>query len=157
MLVYNPLLINGMLNEIGKILVKDIKTELAKVSKGRFYWVNITRKQAKSGFSTFGKSAMSGMVGGQRWVGGMVLHQASLPGDPANNMTGALSQSVKFYILGSELEVGYGIKVRYGKYLEDPKVKERMRPNVRDVVKRNEKIIKEIIKRTLPHLVKWER
>lgn len=79
------------LNKIGDVLVEQAQDNMEKVSVGRVY-----------------------IVGGK-------AHIASKAGDTANNMSGALSKTIRFEIQGKVLEFGAGNGViDYAKYLENP-------------------------------------
>lgn len=97
------------LNKIGGILVEQAKDNMAKVSYGRVY-----------------------IVGGKK-------HIASKGGDTANNMTGALSDTIRFEIQGKKMEFGAGnTKVNYAKYLELGTKKMDKRPNYTKSIIQNE-------------------
>jgi hypothetical protein len=92
------------LEEIGDVLVKSTQENMDEVSLGRVY-----------------------IIGGKR-------HIASKPGDSANNMTGALRETIRYEISGRSMEFGEGDSViDYAKYLEG----KMNRPNVTKAILQN--------------------
>lgn len=89
-----------VLNDIGALLVDAAKKNMDSVSYGRAYIVH-------------GK-----------------VHIASKAGDTANNMTGALRETIRYNVDRHELEFGAGNqKVNYAKYLEKGTSAMKPRPN----------------------------
>lgn len=111
-------LANGTLNTIGVILTKQAKDNMSKVSFGRVY-----------------------VVGGK-------AHIASKGGDTANNMSGALSDTIRFKIQGKKMDFGAGnAKVDYAKYLEVGTSKMDERPNYVKSIIQNEAVINTQVQR----------
>ena len=93
-------LLHDSLSTIGKILVKRAKKNMIKISYGRRYIIN-------------------GRV-----------HIASKAGDTANNMSGALSRTIRYKTMGNIMEFGAGNKkINYAKFLELGTKKMDKRPN----------------------------
>lgn len=106
------------LDEIGDVLVEGAKDNMDDVSIGRIYLIN-------------GKT-----------------HIASKEGDTANNLSGALKNSIRFETQGNILEFGAGDeKINYAKYLENPNILNR--PNYTKTILANEKKIDKVIKEEL--------
>lgn len=102
------------LNSIGDVLVEQAQDNMEKVSIGRVY-----------------------IVGGK-------AHIASKKGDTANNLSGALSKTIRFEVDGKILEFGAGDgKVNYAKYLENPNGLNR--PNYTKSILQNKSKIDKIV------------
>lgn len=85
---------------------KMLRTSLPKVGE-------IVKKQVKENLNTVSRGHTEVYKGKVRWV--------SKPGDPANNRSLDLTQSVRYIVQGSHLTVGEGDgRINYAKYLESP-------------------------------------
>jgi len=109
-------LAKGTLKTIGAIVVKQAKDNMDKVSYGRVY-----------------------IVGGKS-------HIASKGGDTANNMSGALKNTIRFKIQGNTMDFGAGnSSVDYAKFLEVGTKGMKSRPNyTKSIVENTAKINAEI-------------
>jgi len=97
------------LTEIGGILTHQAKGNMDKISHGRAY-----------------------KVGGK-------IHIASKAGDTANNMSGALRNTIRFKVGGNVLEFGAGnAQVNYAKFLEMGTGNIDKRPNYTKSIIQNE-------------------
>lgn len=97
------------LNEIGGILVEQAQGNMDKVSFGRAY-----------------------IIGGK-------VHIASKGGDTANNLSGALKDSIRYEVKGRIMEFGAGdSKINYAKFLEGGTSKMDSRPNYTKSIIQNE-------------------
>ena len=104
------------LNTIGDVLVEQAQGNMEKVSVGRVY-----------------------IVGGK-------THIASKVGETANNMSGALSKTIRFEIQGKVLEFGAGnSKIQYAKYLEMGTSKMDKRPNYTKSILQNKSKIDKVV------------
>lgn len=116
------------LNEIGDILVAQAKGNMEKVSIGRVY-----------------------IVGGQR-------HIASKGGDTANNMSGALSKTIRFDIKGKVLEFGAGnSSIKYAKFLELGTSKMDKRPNYTKSILQNKSKIDKVVRVALSNSIRYAK
>lgn len=116
------------LKTIGDVLVEQAQGNMAKVSIGRVY-----------------------IIGGK-------AHIASRAGDTANNLSGALSSTIRFEIKGKVLEFGAGNnKVQYAKYLELGTSKMDKRPNYTKSILQNEKKIDKVIKKALNESIRFTK
>ena len=114
------------LNTIGDVLVEQAQGNMEKVSIGRVY-----------------------IVGGK-------THIASKAGDTANNMSGALSKTIRFEISGKVLEFGAGnSKVQYAKYLEIGTSKMDKRPNYTKSILQNKSKIDRVVQVELTKAVRF--
>lgn len=119
---------NKALNTIGDVLVEQAQDNMEKVSVGRVY-----------------------IVGGKR-------HIASKAGDTANNMSGALSKTIRFEISGKVLEFGAGnSKIKYAKYLELGTSKMDKRPNYTKSILQNKGKIDKIINVALSNSIRFAK
>jgi len=104
------------LGEIGEVLVDGARENMNEVSNGRTYIIN-------------GKA-----------------HVASKEGDSANNLSGALNDTIRYKIDGTVLEFGAGNEdINYAKYLENPNILNR--PNYTKTIVENESKIDKIIEK----------
>lgn len=116
------------LSEIGDVLVEQGQANMAKVSVGRVY-----------------------IIGGK-------AHIASRAGDTANNLSGALSKTIRFEVQGKVLEFGAGNeKVNYAKHLELGTSKMDKRPNYTKSILQNEKKIDAVIKKALSDSIRFTK
>lgn len=105
-----------VLNKIGDVLVEQAQDNMEKVSVGRVY-----------------------IVGGK-------AHIASKAGDTANNMSGALSKTIRFEIQGKVLEFGAGNSaIKYAKYLEMGTSRMDKRPNYTKSILQNKSKIDKVV------------
>lgn len=119
-------LANKVLNEIGEILVKQAKDNMDEISYGRVY-----------------------KVGGR-------IHIASKPGDTANNMSGALKDTIRFKIYGKVLEFGAGNeKINYAKFLEIGTSKMDKRPNYTKSIFQNKRKIDEKVLKLFEESIRY--
>ena len=111
-------LAKATLMQIGGILTRQAKGNMDKISHGRAY-----------------------RVGGR-------IHIASKAGDTANNMSGALRNTIRFKVGGNILEFGAGnAQVNYAKFLEIGTGKMGKRPNyIKSIIQNEAKINLKILK-----------
>lgn len=112
-------------------------------------------KRTLSSVSNFGKEEskkrMALVSHGRIYIVNGRTHQASLPGDPANNLSGKLSKSIESKVLNHKKAIvtaGNGTKeMNYAKYLEtgtrnaDGSIRMHARNNLSTVLRENEKTL----------------
>jgi HK97 gp10 family phage protein len=114
------------LNKIGDVLVEQAQGNMEKVSVGRVY-----------------------IVGGK-------AHIASKAGDTANNMSGALSKTIRFEIQGKVLEFGAGDSaIKYAKYLEMGTSRMDKRPNYTKSILQNKSKIDKVVQDELMKAIRF--
>jgi len=115
------------LTQIGGVLTHQAKGNMDKISHGRAY-----------------------KVGGR-------IHIASKAGDTANNMSGALRNTIRFKVGGRVLEFGAGnVKVNYAKFLEMGTGKIDKRPNYTKSIIQNEAKINLMIKKLFADNIRFD-
>lgn len=113
-------LAKGTLHTVGHILVEQGRENMDKTSYGRVY-----------------------IIGGRK-------HIASRSGDTANNLSGALRDSIRYELQGNVLEFGAGnANIKYAKYLENGTKKIDKRPNYTKSLMQNKSKIDVEIKKLL--------
>lgn len=112
--------LNDALGAVGDVLVDNAKSNMDKVSFGRVY-----------------------VIGGRP-------HIASKAGETANNLSGALKDTIRYEVQGEVLEFGAGNeRVDYAKYLEKGTSKMQERPNYTKTLLQNEEKINQHIEDAL--------
>lgn len=115
-----------VLTDIGKLLVKDGKKNMAKTSYGHFEYSYKIRRH--------------------RWV--------SRRGDPPNNETGALSRTIRYKVNGRTMDYGAGnATVNYAKYLENQS--QLNRPNITKSVEKGKRQIEDSLQRNFMKHIRW--
>jgi hypothetical protein len=117
---------NKALSKIGDVLVDQAQDNMQKVSMGKAY-----------------------IIGGK-------VHIASKRGDTANNMSGALSKTIRFEIQGKILEFGAGNKkINYAKFIENPNGLNR--PNYTKSILQSKDEIDKIVQVELMNAMRWKQ
>lgn len=104
----------------------------------------IVKKKVKQNLSTVSHGRVEVYKGRRRWV--------SKRGDPANNRSFNLTQSVRYIAKGKELEIGEGDnRVNYARHLEDRKGLDRLnlKPAIQNLEQKIDDIFSEALKDTI--------